>query len=116
MDAGNGKSRDFRLSQAPANQVVRKGVCGDFILCGLSPPVSASWSLVHRYTLWNAQDRNRSSKVWAVTALRISEYRLNRTFTLDGKKAIPKSFIAASRTRPWLLSGWECRGRRLSRG
>jgi len=51
MDAGNGKSRDFGLSQALANQVVRKGVCGDFILCGLSPPVSASWSLVHRYTL-----------------------------------------------------------------
>jgi hypothetical protein len=50
MDAGNGKSRDFGLSQALANQVVRKGVCGDFILCGLSPPVSASWSLVHRYT------------------------------------------------------------------
>ena len=51
MDAGNGKSSDFRLSQALANQVVRKGVCGDFILCGLSPPVSADWSLVHRYTL-----------------------------------------------------------------
>jgi hypothetical protein len=50
MEAGKGKSRDFRLSQALANQVVRKGVCGDFILCGLSPPVSASWSLVHRYT------------------------------------------------------------------
>jgi hypothetical protein len=43
--------RDFRLSQALANLVVRKGVCGDFSLCGLSPPVSASWSLVHRYTL-----------------------------------------------------------------
>jgi hypothetical protein len=26
--------------------------------------------------------------------LRISEYRLNRTFTLDRKKAIPVSFIA----------------------
>jgi hypothetical protein len=51
MDSGKGKSRDFGLSQALANQVVRKGVCGDFILCGLSPPVSPSWSLVHRYTL-----------------------------------------------------------------
>jgi hypothetical protein len=40
MDAGKGKSRDFGLSQALANQVVRKAVCGDFILCGLSPPVS----------------------------------------------------------------------------
>jgi hypothetical protein len=50
MDAGNGKSRDFGLSQALANQVVRKGVCGDFILCGFSPYVSADWSLVHRYT------------------------------------------------------------------
>ncbi len=40
MDAGKGKSRDFGLSQALANQVVRKGVCGDFIFCGLSPPVS----------------------------------------------------------------------------
>jgi hypothetical protein len=44
------KFSDFRLSQALANQVVRKGVCGDFILCGLSPPVSADRSLVHRYT------------------------------------------------------------------
>jgi hypothetical protein len=49
MDSG-GKSRDFRLSQARAYEVVRKGVCGDFILCGLSPPVSAGLSLVHRYT------------------------------------------------------------------
>ena len=48
---GEPKSRHFGLSQALANQVVRKGVCGDFILCGLSPPVSAGWSLVHRYTL-----------------------------------------------------------------
>src|ERR1035437_4749489 len=48
---GSRKFCQFRLSQALANQVVRKGVCGDFILCGLSPPVSASWSLVHRYTL-----------------------------------------------------------------
>src|ERR1039458_7369493 len=47
---GSRKFCQFRLSQALANQVVRKGVCGDFILCGLSPPVSASWSLVHRYT------------------------------------------------------------------
>jgi hypothetical protein len=50
MDAGKGKSCHFKRSQALANQVVRKGVCGDFILCGLSPPVSADWSLVHRYT------------------------------------------------------------------
>jgi hypothetical protein len=50
MDAGKAKSHHFRLSQALANQVVRKGVCGDFILCGLSPPVSTDWSLVHRYT------------------------------------------------------------------
>jgi hypothetical protein len=51
MEGGRGKSRDFGLSQALAYGVVQKGVCGDFILCGLSPPVSASWSLVHRYTL-----------------------------------------------------------------
>ena len=60
MDAGNGKSRDFRLSQALANQVVRKGVCGDFILCGFSPPVSASWSLVHGYTLLTTRSRDGS--------------------------------------------------------
>jgi hypothetical protein len=59
MDAEKGKSGDFSLSQALANQVVRKGVCGDFILCGLSPPVSPSRPLVHGYTLWNAQDRNQ---------------------------------------------------------
>ena len=39
MDAGKAKSRDFRLSQALAYGVVKKGGCGDFILCGLSPPV-----------------------------------------------------------------------------
>jgi hypothetical protein len=50
---GSRKGQNPAISgfQALANQVVRKGVCGDFILCGLSPPVSASWSLVHRYTL-----------------------------------------------------------------
>src|ERR1022692_4124044 len=53
MDAGNGKSRDFRLSQALANQVVQKGVCGDFILCGLSPPVSPRQEMVSQYTFWN---------------------------------------------------------------
>jgi hypothetical protein len=51
MGSGKGKFRDFRLSQALAYPVVKKGVCGDFILCGLSPPVSADWSLVYRYTL-----------------------------------------------------------------
>jgi hypothetical protein len=48
MDAGKGKSRDFGLSQALANQVVRKAVCGDFILCGLSPPVSPRRKMVRR--------------------------------------------------------------------
>src|ERR1017187_2513123 len=32
-----------------------------------------------------------------------------------GRKNQP-NFIAASRTPPWLPSGWGCRGRRLSRG
>jgi hypothetical protein len=50
MDAGNGKSRDFGLSQALANQVVQKGICGDFILCGLSPPVSPRQQMVSQYT------------------------------------------------------------------
>jgi hypothetical protein len=50
MEAGNGKSRDFGLFQALANQVVRKGVCGDFILCGLSPPVSPRLKMVSQYT------------------------------------------------------------------
>jgi len=51
MDAGKGKSRDFRLSQALAYPVVKKGVCGDFILCGLSPPVSPRREMVNQYTL-----------------------------------------------------------------
>jgi hypothetical protein len=75
MDAGKGKSRDFRLSQALAYRVVRKGVGGDFILRDLSPPVSANRLLAHGYTLWNAQDRNRNNEVWAVMVLRISEYK-----------------------------------------
>ena len=50
LDAGNGKSHHFRLSQALANQVVKKGRCGDFILCGLSPPVSPRGKMVSQYT------------------------------------------------------------------
>jgi hypothetical protein len=41
-----------------------------------------------------------------------------REHRLDSKQS-PSScfeFIAASRTPPWLPSGWGCRGRRLSRG
>jgi hypothetical protein len=30
-------------------------------------------------------------------------------------KRVLRGAIAASRTLPWLASGWECRGRRLSR-
>ena len=56
MDAGKGKSRDFGLSQALANQVVRKAVCGDFILCGLSPPVSPRRKMVSQYTLRTSRD------------------------------------------------------------
>ncbi len=50
MDGGKGKSLDFRLSQALAYPVVKKGVCGDFILCGLSPPVSPRRKMVSQYT------------------------------------------------------------------
>jgi hypothetical protein len=55
------KPHHFRLSQALANPVVKKGVCGDFILCGLSPPVSADWSLVHRYTFLTSVSVPQSS-------------------------------------------------------
>ena len=48
---GNSKSRNFRLSQALAYGVVKKGVCGDFMLCGLSPPVSPRMKMVSQYTL-----------------------------------------------------------------
>jgi hypothetical protein len=44
MEAGT------RLSQALAYPVVQKGVCGDFILCGLSPPVSPRRKMVSQYT------------------------------------------------------------------
>jgi hypothetical protein len=54
MEAEKPKSSDFRFSQALAYKVVRKGVCGDFTLCGLSPPVSAGWSLVRGYTFCGA--------------------------------------------------------------
>ena len=56
MDAGNGKSRDFRLSQALANQVVQKGLCGDLVLCGLSPPVSHRQEMASRYTFLNGDE------------------------------------------------------------
>ncbi len=50
MNGGKGKSLDFRLSQALAYPVVQKGVGGDFILCGLSPPVSPRQEMVSQYT------------------------------------------------------------------
>jgi hypothetical protein len=37
MDAGNGKSRDFELSQAHANQVVRKAEISAPVFWGLLP-------------------------------------------------------------------------------
>jgi hypothetical protein len=37
-------------SQALAYPVVRKGIGGDFILCGLSPPVSPQQEMVSQYT------------------------------------------------------------------
>ena len=55
MDAGKGKSGDFRLSQALANPVVQKGVCGDFILYGLSPPVSPRRKMVSPVHLLDTQ-------------------------------------------------------------
>jgi hypothetical protein len=50
MDAGNCKSRDLRLSQALGYRVVKKGGCGDFIFCDLSPPVSPRREMVSQYT------------------------------------------------------------------
>jgi hypothetical protein len=47
---GNFKSSNFRLSRALANPVVKKGICGDFILCGLSPPVSPQSKMVNQHT------------------------------------------------------------------
>ena len=63
MDAGKPKSSDFMLSRASAYKVVRKGVCGDFILCGLSPPVSAGWSLVRGYTFGPAAGYTAASPI-----------------------------------------------------
>ncbi len=51
MDARKGKSSDFRLYQALAYPVVKKGIYLDFILCGLSPPVSPQSKMVSQYTL-----------------------------------------------------------------
>jgi hypothetical protein len=42
MDGGKGKSHDFKLSQALAYPVVKKGVGGNFSSCDLSPTVSAN--------------------------------------------------------------------------
>jgi hypothetical protein len=81
MDAGKAKSRDFRLSQVLANQVVRKGVCGNFILCALSPPVSADWSLVHRYTFGPPL---RAPSLWCVICC-----LLGRDEGLDPRVGLP---------------------------
>jgi hypothetical protein len=95
MDAGKGKSRDFGLSQAVADPVVRKGVCGDLILCGLSPPVSAGWSLVHRYTFWASSpemrplpSRYRSAAIRVLPDPRKAS-SLNQQMTTWQKDAIP---------------------------
>ena len=44
------QSQQFQASQALAYPVVRKGSHFESPFGGLSPPVSAGWSLVHRYT------------------------------------------------------------------
>jgi len=49
-ESGKGKSSDFMLSQALAYRVVQKGLCGGFILCGLSPPVLPNRKKAHGYT------------------------------------------------------------------
>jgi hypothetical protein len=48
-DGGTGWVRHHRAPhrKPPASPVVKKRVCGDFNLCGLSPPVSPSCPLVH---------------------------------------------------------------------
>jgi hypothetical protein len=46
---GKPKSCHFGLSRALAYTVVKKGVGGDFILCDLSPPVSANRLLARGY-------------------------------------------------------------------
>jgi hypothetical protein len=50
MEAGNGKSLDFRLSQSLANPPSQKGAIRSFLLCGLSPPVSPRGKMVSQYT------------------------------------------------------------------
>jgi len=73
MEAGNGKSRDFGLSQAVANQVVRKGSNFQPTLCGLSPPVSRGRLLARIYTSVTIGSPttilNSESARWSVTSL-----------------------------------------------
>ena len=80
MDAGKGKSSDFRLSKVLGYRVVQKAVWGDLDFCDLSPLVSPRLKMVSQHTFLNAQDCNRIIRTQA-------------------------SFIAVLRTPPWLDSG-----------
>src|ERR1039457_5517547 len=116
IDAGKGKPGRFLASQALDYRVFQKGVSRSSrkwmkLMSGNSRSV-----VVTRVYLVERTGSHRNNEVSAVIVLRISEYRLNRTFTLNRKKATPRSFIATSLTPPWLASGWGCRGRRPSRG
>src|SRR5438094_1989447 len=84
-------------------------------------------------------DKSREDRVWALrsrkkratqltasTTLRPSRsatatrerspQRRSLAIRLSASRQQDEAVIAASRTPPWLLSGWGCLGRRLSRG
>jgi hypothetical protein len=50
LEAGEGKSRYFWLSQALANPVVQKAACSDLDLCDLSSPVWPRLKMVSQHT------------------------------------------------------------------
>ena len=106
------KSSDFGLFQALANQVVRKGVCGDFILCGLSPPVSPSRPLVlrvylvsSRFTRQSTANQNSCGRIgfkptlgnmsFGIKPLHLRSWKLGRASGHPNSNAIKYQRVAA---------------------
>jgi hypothetical protein len=66
--------------------VFQKGICGDFILCGLSPPVSPSCLLVHAYSFWNGSRRTMEGKEYCARSFFVttsSAFSNHQNFLVD---------------------------------
>jgi Phage integrase family len=106
---------------------LRRSAVRDLVRSGVSQNVAMSisghrsLSMFERYNITDERDQRQALQ-------QVQQYRKDQHSQMDlgrvaGTKRLTKpplassgQLTAASRTLPWLASGWGCRGRRLSRG